>query len=107
MDDFVSAMITAADVCQDDIINIGAGEEFSIKHFAGLIGFRVGYDPEAIVYDKGRYVGATSKCLSVERLRRLIPDLRFRTLEDGLAKTIDDFRARLRELPGGSPGETK
>ena len=76
-----------------DLVNVGAGEEFPIRHFAELVCELVGYDPRQIQYDTTRYVGATSKCLRIDRLKSLIPDLRLTPLAEGLKQTVDWFLA--------------
>lgn len=91
VDDFVKTMIQLAATHDNVIINIGAGEEFTIRHFAKLICEKVGYDFNAIQFDASRYVGAKSKCLIVDNLRSLIPDLTMTPLDVGLTKTIDWF----------------
>jgi GDP-L-fucose synthase len=91
IDDFVKAMVTLAETHSNDLINIGAGEEFTIRHFARLICEQVGHDFSAIQFDTTRYVGARSKCLMVTKLRRLMPGFHPRPLEDGLAVTIKWF----------------
>lgn len=91
VDDFVKIMLQLTATCENDIINIGAGEEFTIRHFAKLICEKVGYDFNAIKFDTSRYVGARSKCLVVEKLRSLIPDFTMTPLDVGLEKTIDWF----------------
>ncbi|NJP05745.1 MAG: NAD-dependent epimerase/dehydratase family protein [Chloroflexaceae bacterium] len=91
VDDFVSIMLHLVETQNNDLINIGAGEEFPIRHFAQLICEHVGYDFAAIQFDTSRYVGARSKCLRIDKLRRLVPDLHLTPLEEGLARTIDWF----------------
>ena len=91
LDDFVDAAIALAARESNDIINIGAGEEHTIRRFAELICAVVGYPAEKIGYDTGRYVGAKSKCLSVEKLRVLLPSYANTPLEVGLRRTIDWF----------------
>lgn len=91
--DFVEIMVKLAATYTNDLINIGAGEEFTIRYFAQLICTQVGYDIEAIQFDTSRYVGAKSKCLAVGKLRRYLPDLQLTPLQTGLAKTIDWFYA--------------
>lgn len=91
LNDFVTLALRLASTCDNETVNIGAGEEFSIRHFAGLICEIAGYDATAIQYDTTRYVGAKSKCLSVEKLRRLAPDYKMTSLEGGLKQTIDWF----------------
>jgi len=92
LDDFVSALLGLRQR-ESDLVNIGAGEEFTIRHFATLICQIVGFDAGAIEYDTARYVGARSKCLGIDKLRSLLPDLRLTSLETGLRRTIEWFLA--------------
>ena len=99
-DDFVEVMGKLAEKCEDEVINIGAGEEHSIRHFAGLICEEVGYPFERIQYDTTRYVGAASKCLNIDKLRRLLPGYEPTPLAEGLRRTIRWFEeARAFEQP--------
>jgi GDP-L-fucose synthase len=91
VDDFVQAMVRLAFTCDNALINVGAGEEFTIRHFARIICEQVGYDCDAIQYDASRYVGARSKCLDVDRLRQLLPDFRPLPLAAGIRATIEWF----------------
>jgi len=91
IDDFIRLMLQLNEKCEDDIINIGAGEEFTIRRFAELICENVGYDFNMVQFDISRYVGAKSKCLSVTKLNRLFPGRNMTPLEEGLKKTIDWF----------------
>lgn len=92
IDDFINIMLGLARVCSNETINIGAGEEFSIRYFAKLICDKVGFDSNAIRYDTSRYVGAKSKCLVVKKMRQLVPEMPVTILEEGLARTIDWLR---------------
>jgi len=92
-DDFISLLARAVDALDDDLINIGSGEQLSIKDFAAEICALVGYPPGKIRYDKSRYVGAASKCLNVDKLRALAPEVKLTPLREGLRKTIDWFYA--------------
>jgi GDP-L-fucose synthase len=89
VDDFVATMLQLADAVDNEIVNIGTGEEHTIREFAALICARVGYDPAAIQYDTSRYVGAKSKCLDIAKLRGLLPAFAPRTLTQGLPPVID------------------
>lgn len=91
VDDFVQIALRLAATRDNDLVNVGAGEEHSIRHFAGLICNRVGIAAEEISYDSARYVGARSKCLEIGRLRTLLPDLAFIPLEIGIGRTIAWF----------------
>ena len=98
IDDFVDAMVRLVAGVDDDLVNIGAGEEYSIREFARAICELVGYDFGRVQFDTTRYVGAKSKVLSVGRLRKHLPDYAPRPLRDGLAETIDWFAAHWDEI---------
>lgn len=91
VNDFVRILWQLAQKFDNEIFNIGAGEEFSIRTFAESICKLVGYPAENIQYDTSRYVGAKSKCLNVEKIKGVIPDYSLQPLEVGLKKTIEWF----------------
>lgn len=93
VEDFVRLLLRLTEDCEFDLVNVGAGEEFPIRHFAELACGLIGYDPQQIQYDTTRYVGATSKCLRIDRLKSLLPDLRLTPLEEGLKQTVNWFLA--------------
>lgn len=93
LDDFVDAAVRLAAGVENELINIGAGEEYSIRHFAQLICEIVAYDFTRIRFDTSRYVGARSKCLAVGKLQRFLPERQTTPLRQGLARTIDWFWA--------------
>ena len=91
IDDFVEAMLKLNAAYKNDLVNIGAGEEHTIRHFAQLICDQVGFDFSGIQFDTNRHVGARSKILSVEKMHKLLPAHRMRPLEEGLKTTIQAF----------------
>jgi len=91
VDDFVKIMLQLVATTDNEIINVGFGEEFTIRHFSKLICEKVGYDFDAIQFDTSRYVGARCKRLVVKKVRGLIPDLTVTPLDVGLTKTIEWF----------------
>ncbi len=91
VEDFAKIAMELAQTVDNDIINIGAGEEYTIRHFAKLICERVGYDFNKIQFDTSRYVGAKSKCLVVDKLKQSLPNFGLTPLELGLTKTIEWF----------------
>jgi len=91
VDDFVRLLFVLVGNVENDLVNIGAGEEFSIRTFVGHICRIVGYPEDGIQYDTDRYVGATSKCLNVKKVQRLVPGYSLTPLEHGLKRTIDWF----------------
>lgn len=98
VDDFVTAAMHLAAGVDNELVNIGAGQEHSIRHFAALICSEVGYDFERIEFDASRYVGAKSKCLSVAKLSRLLPGFSRTSLDAGLKTTIEWFWSQREKL---------
>jgi len=92
IEDFVSILLRLDTAVENDLVNIGAGEEHSIREFAHAICDIVGYDFAAIQFDEARYVGARSKVLSTAKLRRLLPDVTLTPLTSGLAETVRWFQ---------------
>ena len=90
VDDFVRILWSLCETRENDIFNIGAGEEFTIREFAEQICSVVGYDPAKVHYDTSRYVGASSKCLNVEKVRTAVP-YELTPLSVGLRDTINWF----------------
>jgi GDP-L-fucose synthase len=92
IDDFVDAAVRLAATVDNDIVNVGSGEEHSIRDFAATICTIIHYDPTEVKYDSAKYVGARSKVLNVAKLARLLPGRRATSLEAGLRATIGWFR---------------
>jgi len=92
IDDFVEALVALAgavdDELVDDLVNVGAGEDHSIREFAAEICAQVGFPAERIQYDPARYVGARSKRLEIDKLARLLPRRTTLPLTEGLRRTI-------------------
>lgn len=91
VDDFVNILWALTQKFDNEIFNIGAGEEYPIRTFADMICSIIGYPVENINYDTSRYVGAKSKCLNVAKIRAALPNYTLQPLEIGLKKTIDWF----------------
>lgn len=92
IDDFVGATLHLAERVDNALINIGAGVEYTIRHFAEAICKLTGYDPGLIQYDVEKYVGARSKCLSILKLQSFLPGWNKTELPEGLRRTIAWFR---------------
>ena len=87
VDDLASATMFALENYESEIpLNVGSGEEVSIKQLAETIKAAVGFDGE-INWDTSRPDGTPRKFLDSSKLEKLgwKPSL---TLEEGLAKTI-------------------
>jgi GDP-L-fucose synthase len=103
VDDFVSIALRLATERDNELINVGENVEFPIRHFAQLICRKVGYDFEQIHFDTTRYVGATSKCLQTEKLRQIMPGVRFTSLAEGLDLTVDWYWRQITAASGEKP----
>lgn len=86
--DFVRLMQLLEESAGNRLVNIGAGEDHSIREFAGLICRVIGLDPRRVRYDTAAYVGARSKVLDTTLQEALVPGFQRTPLEDGLTRTI-------------------
>ena len=90
MDDLASACLFLLEKYDSpEIINVGCGEDISIRDLAELICDVVGFDGE-FSWDTGKPDGTPRKLLDITKLRNLgwqpaIP------LRDGIAQTYDWF----------------
>ncbi len=91
VNDFVRILWDLTQRYENDLFNVGAGAEFSIRRFADLICEIVGYPVEQISYDTSRYVGAKSKCLNIEKVRTALDSYELMPLNSGLQDTIAWF----------------
>ncbi len=92
VDDFVDTAVQLTSSVDNDLVNIGSGEEHTIREFAHAICELIDYDPARIQYDTSKYVGARSKVLDVSHLARLLTHRKVTSLQEGLRMTIDWFR---------------
>ncbi len=88
VNDFTDALLLLDQKVENDVVNVGMGKDYSIRDFARMICEIVGVDPELIVYDTSKYVGAKSKILNNVKLDLLLPDRKTTSLGEGLAATI-------------------
>lgn len=79
-------------------LNVGTGEDISIRELAKMISEVVGYEGE-IRFDPGKPDGAPRKLLNVDRLRGLGWEAKT-GLREGLARTYDWFARRDRPARG-------
>ena len=91
VNDFVEDLIKLVAIRDNDLVNIGNGQEFSIRHYASLICRLVNFDFAKVQFDITKYVGVQSKCLSIKKLIALLGDVQRTDLESGLRQTIDWF----------------
>src|SRR3990167_7648403 len=70
----------------NDIVNVGTGEDISIKELAGVIKEIVGFEGE-IIFDRTKPDGTPRKLLNVDRLKK-IGWQATTSLKDGIEKTL-------------------
>jgi len=95
--DFVKNTLKIFKKTNNEIVNIGAGKDFTIREFAKKISKIVNFDHNKIVYDKTKYVGAKNKKLEIKKIMKLIPGYKKNQIkiDEGLIETIDWFRDQL------------
>ncbi len=92
VDDFVDRLLLLNREAENDIYNIGSGQDHSIRDFAHTICDLTGYDADHIQYDTTQYVGARSKILDIKKMSAKInSDLPSTDLRTGISKTIEWF----------------
>lgn len=91
VDDFVRILWALTQQFDNEIFNVGAGEEYPIRTFAELICKNIDYPVGRIEYDTSRYVGAKSKCLNVDKIKAALPGYTLQPLDLGLKRTIAWF----------------
>lgn len=94
--DFVRAALELAAACDNEIVNVGSGEEHTIRWYAEQVAREIGYDPNAILYDTSRYVGVRSKRLDVTRLMKALPAFQLTPLDRALKDTTRWYVEHLR-----------
>ena len=88
--DLAHAVILVSDKYDSDLhLNVGSGEEISIRNLAELIAEKVGFEGE-IIWDKSRPDGTPRKLLDSEKIRKLGFSPRY-SLSEGVEETIQWF----------------
>jgi GDP-L-fucose synthase len=94
VDDAARALVLAAEGLNvSDPVNIGTGTETNIRTLAETIQRLVGFEGQT-VWDTSRPDGQPRRFLDVSRARELIGFEAQVSLEDGLRRTIESFRAQ-------------
>jgi GDP-L-fucose synthase len=93
VDDAARALLLAAErYDSSEPFNVSTGEEISIRKLAVTVSQAAGFDGET-VWDASRPDGAARRCLDVTRARQRLGFAPEVTLEEGLRRTIESFRA--------------
>ncbi len=95
--DFVNVMINFKQ--ENDIFNVGAGQDYSIREFAQIICDVLDFPFEKITFDETKYVGARSKVLDTKKLGPFTQI----SLQEGLEETIEWFLQNRQKLVPREP----
>lgn len=91
VEDFLNAMWHVTLKKANCIVNIGSGEEFSIREFAQMICNLVDYPFEKISFDLSKYIGAESKVLDISLLKSIYPSFSPRDPIKGIEEVVSWF----------------
>lgn len=78
-------------------LNLGTGEEVTIRKLAGIVAEEIGYDGR-ITWDTTRPNGQPRRCLDVSRAKQTLGFQAKHTLREGLSKTVRWYQANRHSL---------
>jgi len=73
-----------------DPLIVSSEDEYSISDVVNILCKELAYDKE-IIWDTSKSDGQLKKTISIDKLKRLHPDVHFRTLQEGLKETVQWF----------------
>lgn len=101
VEDAADGVLQASEQYNESLpLNLGTGEEVTIKNLASMIAAELGYQGR-IVWDTSKPNGQPRRCLDVSRIKQTIGFQAKHSLQAGLKKTIQWYqanRASLREV---------
>jgi GDP-L-fucose synthase len=87
IDDVIN-IVTSLLHLENQTINLGCGNDHSIKEFAKIVCDLTKYDHEKIVYNENKFVGVKRKILDINKLLSVLPsDFKFTSLIEGIENT--------------------
>jgi GDP-L-fucose synthase len=93
VEDAAKGIVLAAEQYDGNLpVNLGTGEEISIRELAGLITTEVGFTG-TVQWDTTKPNGQPRRCLDVNRAKQLFGFQARHSLRDGLTKTVQWFQA--------------
>ncbi len=97
--DAAEGIVRAAERYDGDLpVNLGTGEEITVRELAGLIAAEVGFSG-TIEWDTSKPNGQPRRCLDVRRAHELFGFRAQHSLKAGLRKTVAWFHDHRNELP--------
>jgi GDP-L-fucose synthase len=98
VEDAAEGILQASEQYDDSLpLNLGTGEEVTIKNLALMIARELGYQGR-VVWDTTKPNGQPRRCLDVSRIKQMIGFQARHSLQAGLKKTIQWFQANQASL---------
>lgn len=98
MEDAAEGILLAAEQYESSLpVNLGTGEEVSIRNLAGMIAAEAGFTGQ-IAWDTTKPNGQPRRCLDVSRAKEQFGFQARHTLREGLKKTVQWFHANRKSL---------
>jgi GDP-L-fucose synthase len=98
VEDAAEGILRAAEQYEGSLpVNLGTGEEVSIRNLATMIAAEAGFTGQ-IAWDTTKPNGQPRRCLDVSRAKELFGFQARHTLREGLKKTIQWFHANRKSL---------
>jgi GDP-L-fucose synthase len=88
VEDFIEILLQLNNIVSNEIFNIGAGQDFSIRDFVNIVCEKINFDLKLVRYNTNAYVGAKSKILNIDKISNLI-DYKQKSIEVGIHETIE------------------
>jgi GDP-L-fucose synthase len=106
VEDAAEAIVRATESYNEgDPVNLGSGEEISIRDLAALIASHVGYSGQ-FVWDNNKPNGQPRRCIDITRAKKLFGFHAAHRLQDGMPKTVDWFMKNRENLQGAMPASS-
>jgi GDP-L-fucose synthase len=90
VEDFLRDSIQLEQIMSNELVNVGAGVDRSIREFAAAIASYLKYDVALITYDESQYTGAKSKLLSIKKLTNTIEQVGRISVESGIESLLNE-----------------
>jgi len=98
VDDAAEGLALATERYDGDLpVNLGTGEEITIRELAQMIAAEVGFNG-AIVWDETKPNGQPRRCLDVSRARQLFGFQATHSLREGIARTVAYFQSHRQDF---------
>jgi len=97
LDDFIRDLFSLEKIVENDVVNIGANTDYSIREFAHILCNLTGVDSSIIKYDETKYVGSKVKRLCTKKEEALLGKLERIELKEGLGKMLSWLEPRFVE----------